>query len=92
MKCIASFVLLTISSVVSALARTKVGKYTSGYNYDLYSDGKTTIVGTYYDSIQDANIPVYISLKENNILFLKLQLMLLKEKILKNLQLEMLLV
>jgi len=61
MKCIASFVILALSSVVSVFARKEVGRYSNGYNYRLYDDNKATLVGTYYDNVNEFTIPAYIT-------------------------------
>jgi len=68
MKCFASIVIFTLSCVANVLARTKVGTYRGSYNFDLYSDGKATIVGTYYDSMRDASIPPYIMVNKKQYL------------------------
>ncbi|ORX49005.1 hypothetical protein BCR36DRAFT_584114 [Piromyces finnis] len=61
MKCIASLILVTLSCVASVLARKEIGRYSNGYNYKIYDDGKATLVGTYYDNISEAKIPAYIT-------------------------------
>jgi len=60
MKCLASIVLLAISSIATVFARTEVGRHKSGFDYILYDDGQASIVGTYYDSLGDVFIPPYV--------------------------------
>jgi len=61
MKCITSFFFVALTSVATVLARKEVGRYSNGYNYRLYDDGKASLVGTYYDNIKEATIPAYIT-------------------------------
>jgi len=68
MKCFSTIVLLALSSVSAVFARTKIGTYRSSYTYDLYDDGKATIVGTYYSSMNDATIPNYVTVSKKQYL------------------------
>jgi len=61
MKCIASFVVLALSSVATVLARKEVGRYGNGDNYRLYDDGKASLAGTYKDNVNEFIIPAYIT-------------------------------
>ncbi|OUM67840.1 hypothetical protein PIROE2DRAFT_4651 [Piromyces sp. E2] len=68
MKCFTGIVFVVLSGVASVLARTKVGTYKSSFTYDLYSDDKATIVGTYYTSMRDAIIPGYVMVNKKQYL------------------------
>jgi len=62
MKCITSFIFLTLLSISSVLCRYQTGTATVGYlKYRLYNDGKATVYDTTSSYISNLTIPAKIT-------------------------------